>query len=59
MERRPNDDVPPLRGPQRPCRHLQSLRDMEAERDALRLELARAKAIIANGGSVPLRRGAR
>jgi hypothetical protein len=62
MERRPLDAVPPPRDLPRIPRRLQTLREMEAERDALKLELARARSIIANCGSAssaPPPRGAR
>jgi hypothetical protein len=60
MERRPLDDVmSSSRRPPRPLRYVPTLREMEAERDALRLELERAKALIANCSDAPARRRAR
>jgi len=53
MERRPLDDVPPQRDSPRVPRHVQTLREMEAERDALKLELARVKSILANCVTAP------
>ena len=49
MERRPLDDAPSsARRPVRPLRYTPTLREMEAERDALRLELEHAKALVAH-----------
>ena len=57
MERRLLDDDPSSsRRPERPLRYVQTLREMEAERDALKLELERAKALVENCAAAPSRR---